>query len=265
MFVAGLLWGASALREQRASCAGRWSGWGAPGPRAGANETRSVIIQLTDPVSATGGVAEGVVRAGPCGGALTIRWPEGHPAHGGTTWVVAGRFLGAGGRRPAGALRGGDPRHAHVRLGARLSRTCGALGGDARGARRREAAPARGRTAGTGRARSTLRHARRSLGSAVGRRVAVGGRGRRGDLGWACDRALAQDSPAARACRGGDAAYRAHHGLHVWHRRPDRRGREPRRHSARGPGCAGTHGRIAAVLQLARGRRGTVSGVARRR
>src|SRR5207247_5429153 len=98
MFVAGLLWGASALREQRASCAGRWSGWGAPGPRPGANETRSVIVQLTDPVSATGGVAEGVVRAGPCGGALTIRWPEGHPAHGGTTWVVAGRFLGASGR-----------------------------------------------------------------------------------------------------------------------------------------------------------------------
>ncbi|PYP60034.1 MAG: DNA internalization-related competence protein ComEC/Rec2 [Gemmatimonadetes bacterium] len=98
MFVAGLLWGASALREQRASCAGRWSGWGAPGPRPGANETRSVIVQLTDPVSATGGVAEGVVRAGPCGGALTIRWPEGHPAHGGTTWVVAGRFLGESGR-----------------------------------------------------------------------------------------------------------------------------------------------------------------------
>ncbi len=95
MFIAGLLWGGAALREQRASCVG---GWGAPGPRPEANETRSIIVQLTDPVPATGGVAEGVVRAGPCRGTLAIRWPEGHPAHGGTTWVVAGRFLGQAGR-----------------------------------------------------------------------------------------------------------------------------------------------------------------------
>jgi len=54
MLVAGILWGTAALREQRASCAG---GWGAPGPRPGANETRSAIIQLTDPVPVTGGVA----------------------------------------------------------------------------------------------------------------------------------------------------------------------------------------------------------------
>ena len=98
MLVAGILWGGAALREQRASCAGRWSGWGAPGPRPRAIETRSIIVQLTDPVSPTGGIAEGAVRAGPCGGTIIIRWPEGHPAHGGTTWVVAGRFLGEAGR-----------------------------------------------------------------------------------------------------------------------------------------------------------------------
>src|SRR5207249_8138574 len=86
MLVAGILWGGAALREQRASCAGQWS-----------SATHSAILQLTDPVSATGGVAEAVVRAGSCHGTLTIRWPPGHPARGGTTWVVAGRFLGDGG------------------------------------------------------------------------------------------------------------------------------------------------------------------------
>lgn len=89
IFVAGLLWGASALRQQRASCAG---GWGAPGPRPGA--TRAATIQLFDPVSAAGGVAEGSVTFGPCRGSLMIRWPPDHAARGGTTWVVAGRFLG---------------------------------------------------------------------------------------------------------------------------------------------------------------------------
>ncbi len=102
MLVAGALWGAAALREQRASCAGGWSTQGGltPAPRPGVNTptTHSAILQLTDPVAATGGVAEGVVRGGACRGTLTIRWPEGHAAHGGTTWVVAGRFLGDQGR-----------------------------------------------------------------------------------------------------------------------------------------------------------------------
>ncbi len=93
MLVAGVLWGAAARRAQRASCAGEWS---APGPRPGVNTptTRSAILQLTDPVSDSGGVVEGVVRGGSCRGSLTIRWPDHHAAHGGTTWVVAGRFLG---------------------------------------------------------------------------------------------------------------------------------------------------------------------------
>ena len=84
MLVAGILWGGAALREQRASCAGK--------------HARAAIVQLSDPVPNTGGVAEGVVQGASCGGTLAIRWPEGHPAHGGTTWVVAGRFLGDGGR-----------------------------------------------------------------------------------------------------------------------------------------------------------------------
>jgi competence protein ComEC len=88
MLVAGALWGAAARRQQRASCAGAWS------PTA----THSAILQLTDPAPEKGGVVDGVVQAGPCRGSLTVRWPEGHPAHGGTTWVVAGRFLGNGSR-----------------------------------------------------------------------------------------------------------------------------------------------------------------------
>lgn len=37
---------------------------------------------------------EGAAHGGSCAGTLTIRWPQGHAAHGGTQWVVAGRFLG---------------------------------------------------------------------------------------------------------------------------------------------------------------------------
>jgi competence protein ComEC len=83
MFVAGVLWGTSALRERRASCAGSWL-----------SGTRAATVRLSDPVAATGGIAEGIVQGGPCGGTLVIRWPDGRAARGGTTWVVAGRFLG---------------------------------------------------------------------------------------------------------------------------------------------------------------------------
>ena len=86
MLIAGCLWGGAALRERGASCAGQWS----PGVTA---LTRAALLQLNDPVAATGGVADGVVVGGACRGALTIRWPEGYAAHGGTTWIVAGRFL----------------------------------------------------------------------------------------------------------------------------------------------------------------------------
>ena len=88
MFVAGAVWGGAALRERGASCAGRWS------RELGAGSSKAAIIRLTDPASATGGVVEGHVTAGRCGGTITIRWPAGRAARGGTTWVVAGRFLG---------------------------------------------------------------------------------------------------------------------------------------------------------------------------
>lgn len=86
MLVAGAVWGMAALRERDATCAGVWG--------RGQSTTRSAILRLTDPAPATGGVVEGVVQAGPCGGALAVRWPQGYVARGGTTWVVAGRFLG---------------------------------------------------------------------------------------------------------------------------------------------------------------------------
>jgi len=87
--VAGALWGTAALRERAATCAGVWT-------RVGGKDvlTHAAIVQLHDPVAAAGGVVEGDVLAPSCGGTLTLRWPEQHAAHGGTTWLVAGRWLG---------------------------------------------------------------------------------------------------------------------------------------------------------------------------
>ena len=97
MLVAGLLWGAAAQRERAVTCAGQWGRQGVltPGWQPGVNTpTRAAVIVLADPVSESGGVAEGTALSGSCGGLLTIRWPDHHAAHGGTTWLVAGRFLG---------------------------------------------------------------------------------------------------------------------------------------------------------------------------
>ncbi|HYX82916.1 MAG TPA: ComEC/Rec2 family competence protein, partial [Gemmatimonadales bacterium] len=94
MLVAGGLWGVAALREQRASCAGEWAVQDGRSVVRGPGVTRAALVRLIDPISATGGITEAAVRGGRCRGALTIRWLQGHPAHGGTTWVVAGRFLG---------------------------------------------------------------------------------------------------------------------------------------------------------------------------
>jgi competence protein ComEC len=91
--VAGLLWGEAALARREAGCSGRWSGGGVTHPGA-----RAAQLRLADPVGARGGVVDGWVRGGTCGGALTLRWPAGKPAHGGTTWVVAGRWFGGAGR-----------------------------------------------------------------------------------------------------------------------------------------------------------------------
>ncbi|PYP19400.1 MAG: DNA internalization-related competence protein ComEC/Rec2 [Gemmatimonadetes bacterium] len=91
MLVAGLLWGSAALRERQGSCVGRWGARGGD-PRPGV--TRAAIVRLADPIPVAGGVVDARAIGGACRGTLTIRWPNGHAAHGGTTWVVAGRFLG---------------------------------------------------------------------------------------------------------------------------------------------------------------------------
>ena len=88
MLVAGAGWGAAATRERAAMCAGRWTD----------RYTRAAIVRLADPISSTGGVPDADVLPGTCGGELRLRWPEGTPARGGTTWVVAGRWNGFGGR-----------------------------------------------------------------------------------------------------------------------------------------------------------------------
>ena len=88
MGVAGLLWGAAALRERAATCEGRWT--------AGAAGARAAIVRLGDPAPDSGGPVDADVVAGACGGALRLRWPDGIPAAGGTTWVAAGRWVGVG-------------------------------------------------------------------------------------------------------------------------------------------------------------------------
>ncbi len=90
MGVAGMLWGAAAVRERDATCTGRW----AAGGRAGEGHTRAVIVRLADPAPARGGIVDAEVLPGTCGGSVRLRWPEDHAARGGTTWVVAGKWSG---------------------------------------------------------------------------------------------------------------------------------------------------------------------------
>src|SRR5438067_4596122 len=98
MSVAGMLWGGAAVREGEVTCAGRWTAGDKAGDKAGEGRTRAAIIRLLDPAQDSGRVVDADVVAGPCGGALRLRWPDGIPAAGGTTWVVAGRWVGAGER-----------------------------------------------------------------------------------------------------------------------------------------------------------------------
>src|SRR2546422_7898152 len=101
MGVAGLLWGAAAVREQDATCAGRWTAGGKAGDAAGeGGRVRAVVVRLADPAPADGGLVEAWVESGRCGGALSIRWPARDPRGGG------GRGR-AGGRSAAGAPPGG--------------------------------------------------------------------------------------------------------------------------------------------------------------
>jgi competence protein ComEC len=85
--VAGLAWAAAALRVREGTCAGRWSG-------ARSAVSRAAVVRLQDPVPDSGGVVTGIVTGGACGGALRVRWPEGHAARGGTVWAAAGRWFG---------------------------------------------------------------------------------------------------------------------------------------------------------------------------
>jgi competence protein ComEC len=52
------------------------------------------VVRLLDPVSGDGGIVDAQVRYGACGGAVTLRWPSRIPAAGGTTWLVAGPWMG---------------------------------------------------------------------------------------------------------------------------------------------------------------------------
>ncbi len=82
---AGLVWGEIAVQQRAASCAGI----GEKG------ELRAAIVRLLDPTPAGGGVVDATAIGGPCRGAVRLRWPDGPEARGGSTWVVAGRWLGS--------------------------------------------------------------------------------------------------------------------------------------------------------------------------
>lgn len=85
MGVAGTLWGVAAGRERDVTCAGQW---------AQGSGTHAAIVRLDDPAPSSGAVIDADALPGVCGGPVRLRWPEGHPAHGGTDWVVAGRWSG---------------------------------------------------------------------------------------------------------------------------------------------------------------------------
>jgi competence protein ComEC len=92
--IAGLLWGGAALARRDATCPGIWG----RGTREGRRGAHAAIVRLLDRVPDAGGIVDAQVRGGPCRGALTLRWPMGKPAAGGTTWLVAGPYLGDAGR-----------------------------------------------------------------------------------------------------------------------------------------------------------------------
>src|SRR5436309_4364276 len=97
MGVAGLLWGTAAVREREVTCNGRWTAGVRARENAGEGHTRAAIVRLADPAPAQGGIVDADVLPGACAGSVQLRWPEGTGARGGTTWVVAGRWTGAGG------------------------------------------------------------------------------------------------------------------------------------------------------------------------
>src|SRR2546426_7826637 len=95
MGVAGLLWGAAAVREQDATCAGRWTAGGGAGDTAGeGGRVRAVVVRLADPAPADGGVGEAPGETGACGGGAGNFRAAAPPPRGGAAWVPGG---GAGG------------------------------------------------------------------------------------------------------------------------------------------------------------------------
>ncbi len=126
--IAGLLWGGAARAGRETSCAGLW------GKGAGGRGTRAAVVRLFDRVPDDGGIVEARVVGGPCEGTLTLRWPSTKRAAGGTTWLVAGRYLGDAGRgllkvrttrvldstpRGRGGLRDAVARRSAILFGAR--------------------------------------------------------------------------------------------------------------------------------------------------
>src|SRR5947199_1331245 len=104
MGVAGLLWGTAAVRGREVTCNGRWTAGVRARENAGEGHTRAAIVRLADPAPAQGGIVDADVLPGACAGSVQLRWPEGTGARGGTTWVVAGRWTGAGGGGGGGVL-----------------------------------------------------------------------------------------------------------------------------------------------------------------
>ena len=84
VLLAGLAWGEVAVRRRAASCAGL-------GERGA---LRAAIVRLLDPTPVGGGVVDADAIGGPCRGAVRLRWPDSPEARGGSTWIVAGRWLG---------------------------------------------------------------------------------------------------------------------------------------------------------------------------
>ena len=96
MAVAGMWWGTATLRREAATCVGRWSAIAAQDSTG--TPTQAAIVRLFDPAPAAGGVVAARVMPGSCGGALRLRWPESTEARAGTSWLVAGRWLGSDSR-----------------------------------------------------------------------------------------------------------------------------------------------------------------------
>src|SRR2546425_2714420 len=108
MGVAGLLWGAAAVREQDATCAGRWTAGGKAGDAAGERgRVRAVAVRLADPAPADGGLVEARVESGRCGGGVGLCRPASSPPRGGGLGVPAGG--GSGGAPPRAGPAPGRP------------------------------------------------------------------------------------------------------------------------------------------------------------